>query len=110
MACDTQLAKGQTFAERMSEIERALRRLEASITNGSVRVKLGANGVPTFVGWNDRDRITDTCAYRSLSVTGSWAMRQAVAKAEAESGRKVNAQAVAAGMHSHDGVTWHKGH
>jgi hypothetical protein len=111
VACDRQLAPNQTLQQRMSEVERALKRLEQYISSGTVRIQIGPTGSIVFVGWNDRDRLSDTCAYRSLSLANSWALRQAVARAEATSGRKVNERAVTAGHHSHDGGgSWHKGH
>jgi hypothetical protein len=110
MPCDSSLAEGQTLVQRMSEVERALKRLEGYLSTGKVTVKIGPTGSIAFAGWADRDRLSDTCAYRALSLQSSWALRQQVARAEAMSGRKVNAQAVAAGVHSHDGKTWHPGH
>lgn len=111
MPCDTNLRENQTLQDRMSEVERALKRLETSLQSGRVKVNIGQNGAVAFAGWQDRDDVTDVCAYRTLAAQNSWALRQAVAKAEAMSGRKVNANAVAAGVHSHDGGgTWHKGH
>jgi hypothetical protein len=113
MPCDSQLQPGQTLAARVSEIDLALKRLEQYLSQGKVTIGIGANGAITFKGWatNDRNRVTDVCAYRTLTSQSSWALRQATAKAEAMSGRKVNAAAVAAGVHSHDGGgTWHKGH
>ena len=111
MPCDSRLATGQTLAQRMTEVERALKRLETYLATGSVKVQIGPTGSIAFTGWKDNDRLSDTCAYRALSLTSSWALKQAVAKAEAMSGRKVNARAVAAGHHSHDGGgSWHGGH
>lgn len=113
MPCDTQLQAGQTLEQRNSEISQALRRLEAALQSGSVKVTIAPNGALAFAGWTAaaRDRVTDVCAYRTLTAGGSWALRQAVAKAEGLSGRKVNVSAIAAGVHSHDGgKTWHGGH
>jgi DNA-binding protein YbaB len=111
MPCDSTLNEGQTLQERMTQVQQALARLEASLTSGNVKVTIGANGAVAFTGWKDRDNVTDVCGYRTLSASNSWALRQAVARAEAMSGRKVNASAVAVGTHSHDGgSTWHKGH
>jgi DNA-binding protein YbaB len=111
MPCETKIADNQTLQQRMTQVQKALQRLEASLTSGNVKVNVGANGAVAFSGWKDRDDVTDVCAYRTLSANNSWALRQAVAKAEAMSGRKVNASAVAVGTHSHDGgSTWHKGH
>ena len=113
MPCDTVLREGQTLASRVKAIDVALKRLETYLTQGKVTIGIAPNGAITFKGWQvgERDDVTDVCAYRTLSSQSSWALRQAVAKAEALSGRKVNAHAVASGHHSHDGgKTWHKGH
>ncbi len=109
MACETMRTPGQTLAERMEQVKRALQRLEQSIQGGRVKVGIGPNGAIVLQGWTDRDGVTDACAYRSLTANNSWAMRQAVQRAEAMSGRKVNARAVAEGHHSHDGgKTWER--
>lgn len=112
MACDTyRSTPEQTLAQRMAEVDAAIKRLGQALASGTASVKIGPTGAVAFVGWTDSRGVTDACAYRSLSVTGSWELRQAVAKAEALAGRKVNPQAVAAGHHSHDGGgSWHKGH
>jgi len=113
MPCDTNLEAGQSLASRNSEIQTALARLEASLTAGRVRVGIGQNGAIVFQGWDatERKKVTDVCAYRTLTMKNSWPLRQAVARAESLSGRKVNVNAVAAGTHSHDnGQTWHRGH
>jgi hypothetical protein len=107
MPCDTTLRDGQTLAERQTQIERALARLEAALQGGRVKVGIAANGAVAFQGWQDRDDVTDVCAFRTLTASNSWALRQAVARAEATTGRKVNSRAVEAGWHSHDnGKTW----
>lgn len=107
MACESIRRQGQTLVERMDQVKRALERLERYLTTGSVKVAIGPNGAVAFGGWADRDDVTDACAYRSLSATSSWALKQAVARAEAQAGRKVNPTAVAGGWHSHDhGRTW----
>jgi hypothetical protein len=111
MPCDTKLAENQTLAERTSQIEQALKRLEGYLQTGRVQMGIAPNGAIVFKGWNDRDGISDVCAYRTLAAGNSWALRQAVARAEAQHGRKVNPHAVVAGHHSHDGgKTWHGGH
>ena len=107
MACESIRRSGQTLVERMDQVKTALARLERYLSTGSVKVQIGPNGAVAFAGWNDRDDVTDACAFHSLSATSSWALKQAVARAEALTGRKVNPAAVAAGMHSHDGGrTW----
>lgn len=101
------LKDGQTLAQRMAETEKALKRLEQSIQAGKVKIGISQNGAITFQGWQDRDGISDVCAFRSMTATNSWVLRQAVLKAEGMSGRKVNPKAIAAGVHSHDGgKTW----
>ena len=113
MPCDTNLKSNQTPAQRKEVVKKALTRLEAALTFGTTKVTIGANGAVAFTGWKpeDRDDVTDVCAIRALTASNSWAFRQAVAKAEAQTGRKMNPAAVAAGTHSHDsGKTWHPGH
>lgn len=111
MPCTTRpLRPRETLAERMAKDKKRLQDLEAALAKGKTRVKIGPNGAVMFDGWaaTDRDGITDVCAYRTLSSQGSFALRQAVQRAEAMSGRKVDARAVAAGWHSHDGSDWSK--
>jgi hypothetical protein len=111
MPCDTKIPEGMTLATRNLQITAALRRLEASLSGGKVRATIGPNGAIAFAGWADRDGVSDVCAYRALAAANSWTLRQAVSRAEATSGRKLNPQAVGAGVHSHDGGnTWHPGH
>jgi hypothetical protein len=107
MPCDTQRTPGQSLAERMTQVKAALRRLELALASGSSRIVIAQNGAVAFAGWQDRDGVTDVCAYRTLAAENSPVLRQAVARAELLSGRKVNPQAVAGGWHSHDnGKTW----
>lgn len=110
MPCDT-VRPNVTPVVREEQVKGALRRLEAALKSGMVKVNIGPNGAIAFQGWKDRDDVTDVCAFRRLTAEGSWELRQAVVKAEAMTGRKVNPNAVASGEHSHDGGhTWHKGH
>lgn len=112
MACDFRLPAGMTQPQRKKQIEEALDRLNKALAIGEVKVKVGPTGSLTFVGSTlQRDGISDACAYRKLLASGSPALRQALARAEALAGRRVDERAVAAGVHSHDGgSTWHKGH
>lgn len=113
MPCDTILREGITLEQRVKAIDVALKRLEQYLTQGKVTIGIAPNGAIAFKGWNvgERDDVSDVCAYRTLASQNSWALRQAVARAETLSGRKVNPRAVAAGHHSHDGgKTWHGGH
>lgn len=113
MACDTKLRSGQTLAQRGVAVKSALAKLEAALKAKKASVVIGANGAVAFKGWNagERDDVSDVCALRILQAQGSWELRQAIAKAEAISGRKVNMMAVVSGVHSHDGgKTWGPGH
>lgn len=109
MACLSALQPNQTFAQRMTQVEAAIKRLEQYIQTGTVRIGISPKGAIVFQGWNDRDGISDVCAFRSMTATNSWVLRQAVLRAEGMSGRKVNPKAIAEGSHSHDGgKTWGK--
>lgn len=113
MPCNTILREGVTLEQRVKAIDVALKRLEQYLTTGKATITIGPTGSIAFKGWQgaDRDDVSDVCAYRTLSSQNSWALRQAVAKAEAMQGRKVNPKAVIGGHHSHDGgKTWHGGH
>lgn len=113
MTCWATPRPQQTLEERQAEVTRALRGLEAAIQQNAVKVVIGANGAVTLAGWSAaaRSDLTDVCAIRSLTAEGSWILRQALAREEARTGRKVNMNAVAAGVHSHDGGnTWHSRH
>lgn len=112
MPCDTVRRRQQTAQDRQREIDRSLAELERRIASGQVSISIGPDGAVAFNGWGqERDGVTDVCAFTTLQNRGSWELRQAVARAEAMSGRKVNERAVAAGVHSHDGgTTWHPGH
>lgn len=105
MPCDYTPRPEQTLQERMSEVDRAVARLRESLATGRVQVRIGPTGAIAFQGWDPKDRagLSDACTYRVMTVQGSWELRQAVARAELTQGRKVNAQAIAAGVHSHDG-------
>lgn len=111
MACETRLRDGQTLAARFEETRKAIAKLEQALKEGKVKVGIGPNGAVLFAQWGKADRsdVSDVCAYRTLTAASSWALKQAVAKAEQMTGRKVNPLAVAQGCHSHDnGKTWEK--
>ena len=111
MACESMRRPNQSVEQRKSAIKIALKKLETQLQAGRVNVAISPQGAVAFNGWQERDDVTDACAYRALTAEGSWALKQAVAKAEAMSGRKVSASAVASGQHSHDGgQTWGPGH
>lgn len=109
MPCDTKLKPGQTIQGRAEEVRRAVAALDAALRTRRARVKVGPQGAIAFVGFEGRDGITDACAYRRLLATGSALARAEIARAEQLAGRGVDKQAVAQGIHSHDGgTTWHK--
>lgn len=108
MACESMVRPGQTREQRREQVKRAVKALEARLGTGAIRVVVDrTTGAVAFSGWTYRDGVTDACAFRVLTAASSWALRQAVARAEAAAGRKVNAAAINAGVHSHDGgATW----
>jgi hypothetical protein len=113
MPCDTFFKPGQTLTQRKEEIKKVMTRLERLLAERRVKAKVGPQGAITFEGWQaaDRERVTDACAYRRIMATGSSLARAEIARAEAMAGRTVNKQAVAQGVHSHDGgKSWHHGH
>lgn len=114
MACDFTVPQGMTPASRKTQIEQAVDRLNAALGAGTVKVTVGKTGAIVFTGTWQRDGVSDTCAYRKLLVSGSPALRMAVARAEAMAGRKIDPRAIAAGEHAHTdasgSMTWHGGH
>lgn len=90
-----------------------VKNLDEQLRKGWVKVKVGPQGAITFAGLTEeqRDGVTDACAYRRLMVTGSALARAQIAKAEQLAGRGVDRKVVSNGTHSHDGgKTWHHGH
>lgn len=103
MPCTSQPNLTQVQQARMAE---AVRRLETALGNNSASLVVGASGSIAFKGWNDREGVSDLCAYRKLAASNSAALRRAIMRAEAM-GAKINPRAIAAGVHSHDsGHTW----
>lgn len=110
MPCDTRLKKNQTIQQRAAEVRTVVDNLARGLATGRYKAKVGPQGAIAFTGLTDeeRDSVTDACAYRRLMASGSPMALQAIAKAEALAGRSVDRQAVAVGAHSHDGGrTWH---
>lgn len=105
MACWTLKLTEEVKVKR----ETTLERMEKALAAGTITVKVGATGAIAFskpMNLLD-DGFSDVCVYRALLAKNSPGLRKAVAKAEALAGRKVNPQAIAAGVHSHDGgKTW----
>lgn len=113
MPCDTQLKPKQTIQQRAEEVRSATSKLSTLLVSGKVKPVIGPQGAITFTGWTaeDRDGVTDACAYRRLMVSGSALAKAKIAQAEALAGRSVDRKMLAHGHHSHDGgKTWHHGH
>ena len=112
MPCDTPIRPNQTVAQRIKQRNESLARLEALIQANTVKIILDKRtGALMFSGWkrdDDRGGVTDACAYRVLTSRNSAVLRSAIDRAEVQQGVKVNAKAVAAGVHSHDGKSWGK--
>ncbi len=100
MPCMTQ--ENLTVTQKADQ-QSALARLGAALAAGTVTVVIGATGGIAFRGWKDNRGVSDLCAYRALTAANSAPLRRALARAEAMSGRKLDARAVSAGVHSHDG-------
>ena len=110
MPCDTRRLPKQTLSERKKEITETIVNLNKLLVTGAVRAKVGPQGAVAFEGWTEdqRNRVSDACAYRQLMAIGGSLAKAKLAQAEALAGRKVNMQAVGQGVHSHDGGrTWH---
>lgn len=109
MPCDTKLRNGQTVSQRAEEVKKAVTALDQALAMRIIKPVIGPQGAIAFAGWDaGRDGVTDACAYRRIMSTGSALARAEIARAEQMSGRRVNAQAVGQGVHSHDGGrTWH---
>lgn len=110
MPCDTRLKRGQTIQARATEVRTVVDAVGKLLAAGKVKPVVGQKGSIAFAGLLDADRdgVTDACMYRRLMSTGSAQAKLAIERAELLAGRKVDRQAVAQGMHSHDGgVSWH---
>lgn len=113
MPCDTKLKPNQTIQQRAEEVRAVVARFVAGLVSGRVRATVGPGGAIAFDGVTaeERDNVTDACAYRRIMATGSPLAKAAIARAEALAGRPVNRATIAQGVHSHDGGrTWHNGH
>lgn len=114
MVCDTRpRIRNQTLTERKKEVKEAIDKLSQKLAAKQVVPKIGPQGAIAFQGWREEDRaaVSDACAYRLLMLTGSAVAKAELMRAQQIAGRPVNTQAMAAGVHSHDGgKTWHNGH
>lgn len=111
MPCDTRLKPRQTLKERAVEVKKVVDTLAAKLAAGAVKVKIGPAGAVAFDGLTEqeRDGVTDACAYRLLMISGNTLAKMKLAQAEQLAGRSINRATVNSGIHSHDGGhTWHK--
>lgn len=110
MPCDTKLKPQQTIEQRKAEVRAAIAKIDAAIAQGRVKPGVGKQGALVLPGLTDeeRDGVTDACAYRRLMVSGSSLTKAAFARAEQLAGRSIDRQVIGRGVHSHDGgATWH---
>jgi hypothetical protein len=114
MPCDTRLKYRQTISERKAEVKRVISDVSSLVATGKVKPVIDKKtGAIAFQGLDDniRDGVTDACVYRLMMVSGGALAKAKIAQAEALAGRTVNREALAAGVHSHDGGgSWHHGH
>ena len=109
MPCDTSRLPNQTLTQRKEEIVKAVDKLAAALAAGKVKPVIGAKGGIAFPGWAEgqANGVTDACAFRRILSSGSALAKMAIERAEMMAGRKVDRQAVAQGLHTHDGINWH---
>ena len=115
MACETMpRTKTQTLTQRKAEVKEIVSFTDELIRKGLVKIVVDKKtGAIVFVGMTAAERggVSDACTYRLIMSTGTALAKLAIARAEQLAGRTVNRQALAAGIHSHDGGhTFHHGH
>ena len=107
MPCETRKRAGQSIQQRATEVREAVSALEGALARRKAKVVVGPQGAVTFTGWENRNDVTDACAYRRIMATGSALARMEIAKAEKLAGRVVDRKVIVQGVHSHDGgSTW----
>jgi hypothetical protein len=110
MPCDTKLKPRQTISQRKAEVRKVVERISQKLATGTVKPVVSKQGAITFTGITneERDGVTDACAYRQIMVHGSALAKAAILRAEQLAGRSVDKQVIGQGVHSHDGGhTWH---
>lgn len=111
MPCDRKLKRGQTITQRKTEVRKAAERISKKLTTGTSKPVVDkTTGAIAFTNLTEeeRDGVTDACAYRLILVHGSALAKAAIARAEQLAGRTVDKQVIGQGVHSHDGGhTWH---
>lgn len=104
MPCTTQPNLTKTQRDRMQD---AITRLGSGLANGTASVVVGPTGGISFRGWENKEGVSDLCAYRALAASNSPSLRRSLARAEVTAGRSLDQRAIASGVHSHDqGQTW----
>jgi len=106
MACETMPRKGQTLSERKNQVKEIIAFTDELIRKGKVKIAVDKkSGAIAFTGMTEQERggVSDACTYRMIMVSGSSLAKQAIARAEQLAGRGVSRQALAQGVHSHDG-------
>lgn len=111
MACDTQLQnRNQTLSQRKAQVKEIVTFTDELIRKNLVKVVVDKRtGAVAFTGMTDAERggVSDACTYRMIMQTGTALAKQAIARAEQLAGRGVSRQALAQGVHSHDGgASW----
>lgn len=110
MPCDSSyVRRGVTLTERKNQIQRAMDKLNVLMLRQKVKPVIDPLGRFVLQGWSDTDRdgVTDICAYKRIMQSGTSFQKLQLAQAAARAGRTVDKQALAQGIHSHDGgATW----
>lgn len=109
MPCDSKPFRSwETLEQRKETVREKTMALSAALAAGRVQVKVGKQGAVAFIGWDDREGITDACAYRRIMRHGSALAKNAIMRAAQAAGVEINKQIIGQGAHSHDGgETWH---
>lgn len=109
MPCDSVRTRQQTIGERALEVRAAIASLDRALLRRQVKVVVGPQGAIAFTGWNEQERngVTDACAYRRIMATGSSMAKMEIMRAEQMAGRTVDRSVVNAGVHYHEGSGWH---
>src|SRR5262245_7626312 len=103
MPCDRKLKRGQTLTQRKADVRKAVERISKKLDAGTAKPVVSKQGAIAFTGITDeeRDDVTDACAYRQIMAHGSALAKAAIARAEQLAGRTVDRQLVGHGVHSH---------
>ena len=111
MPCDTyRAAPEQTLTQRKTQVQEIMARVTVLLAKRQIKPvvdrKTGAitfDGIPSVL----RQGVSDACIYRRLIAGRNPVAAAELQRAEAAAGRPVNRQALAQGIHSHDGgASW----